>query len=157
MKRIARDSILLLSMVLPLAGHATMNVKATVNKKASILKKMHKKASKALVNAAQDKSYVAFLQADKERRHEHKAQIDKVSLNVQKKFHVEEMCLIDAAGPELARIVGKEVADDLSPDESGADFFKPRFDTKVRKTYTSAGYMSPDADKWVKYICNEKV
>jgi len=51
----------------------------------------------------------------------------------------------------LTRIVGNEIApdSDLSPDESGAVFFKPSFAKKARSTYISPLYMSPDADKWV--------
>jgi len=132
-----------------LANAANANPKSIVNKKAAIIKKMHSKAKKALVNAAQDKSYASYMMASKDKRHEHEDSINKVSLHVQSKFHVAEMCLIDANGPELARIVGKEIAHDLSPDESGAGFFKPGFATKAKKTYTSDIYMSPDANKWV--------
>lgn len=124
-------------------------VDGLVAQKAAIVAKLHKKAQKALINAAQDKSYAAFMSSNAADRHEHKDRIDQVSLKVQDKFHVEEMCLIDAAGPELARIVGKEVADDLSADESGAVFFKPGFELNAKKAYISPIYMSPDANKWV--------
>jgi len=150
MIKLINSSIILIAIITPvLALSAAPKANSIVNKKAAILKKMHSKASKALVNAAQDKSYANFMTADKAKRHEHSQAINKVSLNVQKKFHVEEMCLIDANGPELARIVGRKVATDLSPDESGADFFKPGFETKPKKVFTSRLYLSPDANKWV--------
>ncbi|RRJ84075.1 PDC sensor domain-containing protein [Aestuariirhabdus litorea] len=122
---------------------------ALVAKKAAIVEKVHKKAKKALVNAAQDKSYSEFLAAAPEHRHSLRGRIDEVSLNVQKKFEVEEMCLIDVGGPELARIVGNQIATDLSEDETSAIFFRPGFDAKPRTVFISPIYMSPDADKWV--------
>ena len=139
---------LLVGLAAP-SAFAAGEPQALVAKKASILGKMHKKAEKALVNAAQDKAYSNFLTANDHDRPAAKSRLDKVSLHVQSKFHVEEMCLIDVNGPELARIVGQEVANDLSPDESGAVFFKPGFDKKPRTVYTSPLYMSPDANKWV--------
>lgn len=118
---------------------------ALVKKKAAILDRMHDKASKALVNAAQDEAYASLAHGE----HAAKERVDKVSLKVQSQFHVEEMCLISKDGPELARIVGREVATDLSPDESGAVFFQPSFQLKPRKAYISPIYMSPDANKLV--------
>ena len=138
------SSILLLPQYALSAG-----VDGLVAKKAAIVARLHKKAKKALVNAAQDKSYADFVGAEPSGRGQYQARIDKVSLNVQKKFAVEEMCLIDANGPELARIVGQEIANDLSPDESGAVFFKPGFDAKPKSVYVSPIYMSPDANMWV--------
>lgn len=124
--------------------------KGLVAKKASILAKMHSKASKALVNAAQDKGFADYFHAgDDASRSKAKQRVDKVSLHTQKKFHVEEMCLIDAKGPEIARIVGNKIASDLSADESGADFFKPAFATDNKKVFTSKVYVSPDVNKWV--------
>ncbi|MEH6472927.1 MAG: hypothetical protein V7752_16930 [Halopseudomonas sp.] len=142
---IALSSSVLLTSSYSLAA----NVDAAVAKKAAIVSKLHKKAKKALVNAAQDKSYADFVAASKNDRPQLQGRVDTVSLNVQKKFQVEEMCLIDANGPELARIVGQEIANDLSPDESGAVFFKPGFDAKPRTVHVSPVYMSPDANKWV--------
>lgn len=123
-----------------------------VVKKAAILSTMHRKAMRALVNAAQDRSFESYFHAhDDQGRRTAKDRIEKVSLATQSRFHVEEMCLIDAAGPEIARIVGSEVAPDseLSPDESGADFFGPAFAEKPRQVYVSQPYLSPDAVKWV--------
>lgn len=143
-------SLCLVSMAFSAPTHAAVKPKSEVAKKASIIMKMHKKASKALVNAAQDKGFSAYFHAsDDAGRAKAKARVDKVSLHTQKKFHVEEMCFIDAAGPELARIVGNKIASDLSPDETGADFFKPSLALAAKKVFTSAVYVSPDANKWV--------
>lgn len=121
-----------------------------VVKKASILEKMHQKASKALVNAAQDEIFNKYFSAkDDAVHHQLKKDIDQISLNVQSNFNVEEMCLIDASGKELSRIVGKEIATELSADESGAAFFKPGLDRKVKTVHVAPPYMSADVNKWV--------
>jgi hypothetical protein len=141
--------VLMLSFMAYQPVTVAASAKGLVAKKAAIIKSLHKKAKKALVNAAQDNSYADFMLAEGATRETLRPKIDKVSLNVQKKFKVAEMCLIDAKGPELARIVGNEIANDLSPDESGAVFFAPGFSQKPRTVYISPLYMSPDADKWV--------
>ncbi len=82
-------------------------------------------------------------------RNQIKPRIDQISLSVQSRFHVEEMCLINPEGAELSRIVGREIADDLADDETGASFFAPGFATPVRKVHISPIYMSVDANKWV--------
>ncbi len=129
---------------------ASGEVKALVAKKASILSKMHKKARKALVNAAQDDAYSQFAaHGDASADAALKAKVDQVSLAVQSRFHVEEMCVIGADGKELARVVRQSIADDLSPDETGANFFAPGFALKPREAFISPVYMSPDALKIV--------
>lgn len=135
----------------------SFNVYADINsskklaaKKAAIIKTLHKKATKALVNAAQDKNYVNYLEAQNPKNKDTlRKKVDQISLNVQQRFHVEEMCLIHKDGPKLARIVRNKVAYDLSPDESSAVFFAPGFSLKPRRSYISPIYMSPDADKLV--------
>jgi len=149
MKNSIVSAALAVSLIVAAPAALAIDSKGLVAQKVAVITKLHKKASKALVNAAQDQGYIDYMASAKADRHEHQPRIDKVSLKVQEKFHVEEMCLIDANGPELARIVGKEVANDLSPDESGAVFFKPGFALKPKKAYISPVYMSPDANKWV--------
>jgi len=127
-------------------------LQAFVTKKAATISTIHTKAKRALANAAQDHSFAAYYSAhDGEGRHGAKQRIEQVSLATQSRFHVEEMCLIDAAGPEIARIVGNAIApdSDLSPDESGASFFEPAFAEAPRHVHVASPYMSPDADKWV--------
>lgn len=125
-------------------------VDSLVARKSAIINSMHRKARKALVNAAQDKAFVEYYAAhDDGHRHSAKQKIDRISLKVQSRFNVEEMCLIDANGAEISRIVGDAIAHDLSPDESGATFFDPAFRLEPRRVLTSRIYLSPDADKWV--------
>lgn len=128
----------------------TSDVEATAARAAATLERLHHNASKALVTAAQDKAFGAYFHAhDHDSRKESKARIDRVSLSVQERFHVEEMCLIDPSGAEISRIVGKEIAHDLATDEADAPFFAPGFETEHRKVYISPIYLSPDADRWV--------
>jgi hypothetical protein len=122
-------------------------VKSLAAKKVAIVSRLHKKASKALVNFAQDKVFGQYYGGDKSV----KAAIEKLELRVQSKFHVEEMCLIGENGHEVSRIVADMIApdSDLSTEEASAPFFKPGFAMAAKKVYISPAYMSPDADKWV--------
>lgn len=120
-------------------------------KKAAIIELMHRKARKALVTAAQDSAYSDYFTDHRSQgeRQALKQRIDQISLRVQSRFHVEEMCLIDPDGAEISRIVGDEIAHDLALDEADAMFFRPGFAQPPRQVHTSPIYMSPDAKKWV--------
>ena len=121
-----------------------------VAQKAATIERLHFKAKKALVTAAQDKAFEHYFHAhNHEERGEIKPRIDQISLAVQSRFHVEEMCLIDPRGAEVSRIVGREIADDLADDETGAIFFAPGFSSPAHKVHISPIYMSVDANKWV--------
>ncbi len=145
-------AVVLLAAASPTAGASERELEGFVTKKAATISTMHTKAKRALVNAAQDRSFAGYYLAEDDRdRHAAKQRIEEVSLSTQSRFHVEEMCLIDAAGPEVARIVGNAIAPDseLSKDESEASFFKPAFAEAPKRVYVTRPYMSPDADKWV--------
>jgi methyl-accepting chemotaxis protein len=64
---------------------------------------------------------------------------------------IDEVCLIDANGPEQARQVKGEVApiDDLSEDESDAPFFAPTFRLATDEVFQATPYVSPDSGRWV--------
>lgn len=133
-----------------LAGETELT--ALLAKKSAILARMHKKARKALVNAAQDKAFVNyFVATEPQARTAAKQTIQQVTLNVQSDFHVEEMCLIAPTGKEITRIVGNRIAPDseLSPDETMEIFFEPGFATNAKRVYVSPPYMSHDAHRWV--------
>ena len=132
------------------AQASTSTVERTVLEKAATINLLHRKAKKALVTVAQDKSFGSYFSAHSHaEQHEAKERIEKISLATQSKFAVEEMCLIDPQGSEITRIVGREIADDLSNEEASAVFFEPGFAQRPRKVHISPLYMSPDADKWV--------
>ncbi len=122
--------------------------------RASLVERYHKKASRSLVTAAQDevfKNY--FLTTGAAEKKPLKEQIDQISLAVQAKYKVDEMCLIDAKGQEISRIVYREVAPDkdLSNEEASAPFFKPSFEQDGKQVHVSETYMSADSLRWV--IC----
>ena len=141
-----------LSQCLGVAARAAPaeSLSSLVARKAAILSGMHRKARKALVTAAQDEAFADYFHDHGEHhRHAAKQRIDSISLKVQSRFNVEEMCLIDVNGVELSRIVGDRIAHDLSADESGAVFFRPGMALEPRHTLVSPVYLSADADKWV--------
>lgn len=144
-------SFCVLIALAPSASATVDRLESVVAKKAAIVEIMHRKARKALVNAAQDRTYGEYFghsRSDGE-RDAIKGRIDRISLRVQSRFHVEEMCLIDPEGAEISRIVGNQIADDLSDEEAQAIFFAPGFAQGHRQVHTSPAYISPDVDKWV--------
>lgn len=121
-------------------------------KKTSILKKKHKKAKKALVNAAQSTVFKDYFSAtDPAQKADLKKKIDNISLQVQSKFKVDEMCMIDHAGQEISRIVADKIApdNDLSNSEAEAPFFAPAFKLKKKQVVVTPIYMSADVNRWV--------
>ncbi len=133
-------------------SYAATSAEKLVAKKASIVSKMHKKAKKALVNSAQDNVFGEYFHSTSDpAKAQSKTRIQGLTLRVQGKFHVDEMCLIAIDGVELTRIVGNEIApdSDLSLDETGAIFFAPGFALKKKESLVSPTYMSPDAMAWV--------
>ncbi|MDF1585499.1 hypothetical protein [Marinimicrococcus flavescens] len=139
-----------LSLAAAEATAGVPEVQALVARKAGILDLLHHRARKALVNAAQDEAFGAyFTEHDHGAREKHKHRIDQVSLAVQDRFQVEEMCLIDPNGHEISRIVGKDIAHDLSTEEASNAFFAPAFEQRPRTVYVSPIYISQDVHKWV--------
>lgn len=122
-------------------------VKKLATQNAAIISKFHKRAKRALVTSAQDKTFRDYFTSSAP----DKNLIDTLSLSVQRSFNVEEMCLINNQGHELSRIVGNKVEskDQLSTEEASAIFFKPSFATPVREVFLSPIYLSPDVNKWV--------
>jgi hypothetical protein len=118
--------------------------------KAGALEVIHRKAERALIGVAQDPSYGQYFQAsDAAEQDQLKDRIDQISLETQRKFDVGEMCLINAKGHEISRIVEGAVADDLSTEEAKNIFFGPGFAERARSAYVSPIYISPDVHRWV--------
>ena len=135
---------------MPHQASADAGLQSLLERKAATIERLHFKAKKALVTAAQDETFAQYHYAHSdEEKTTHKSKIDQISLSVQDRFQVEEMCLIDPNGAEISRIVGKKIADDLAEDEASASFFAPGFAAAPRKVHVSPTYMSADADKWV--------
>jgi hypothetical protein len=102
------------------------------------------------VTAAQDQTFRQYFEAktDSERA-TLRERIDLISLAVQSKFAVEEMCLINETGTEISRVVEGEIAYDLSTEEASANFFAPTFAENPREVYLAPIYVSPDVHRWV--------
>jgi len=129
---------------------APASVDELLAKKVAVLRILHGKAKKALVNAAQDHTFERYFTSEHaHHRRELKDRIDRIALAVQDRSHTEEMCLIDPNGHEISRIVGDRIAHDLSQDEAAAPFFKPGFAHPPRSVLVSPIYLSVDAHKWV--------
>jgi len=139
--------------VLGLATPAAADVdalRAFVARKAGVVELLHNKAEKALVTAAQDATFREYFEASSDaERLRLRERIDHIGLAVQKQFAVEEMCLIDETGTEISRIVGSEIAYDLSTEEASAAFFAPSFAAEPKSVHLSTIYLSPDAHRWV--------
>src|SRR5688572_12281635 len=145
-------SIALTSFVQPAIADAG-SAAALSAKNAAIIRNMHNRATKAIVQVAQDPAFPSYFEAllhgHSHGLHEAKVRIDQISLATQERFHVEEMCLIDTTGTEISRIVANQIAYDLSTEEADNEFFAASFDREPRSTYIAPLYISPDAFKWV--------
>lgn len=125
-------------------------LRAFIVRKAGVLELLQSKAERALVTAGQDQTLRGYFEARSDgERARLRERIDRISLAVQERFAVEEMCLINEDGAEISRIVGDEIADDLATDEADAIFFAPAFAQEPRTVYVSPIYLSPDAERWV--------
>lgn len=121
-----------------------------VARKAAVLEMLHRKARTALVTVAQDKSFRDyFTTTSPSARSRLKDRIDRISLEVQRQFHVNEMCVIRPDGSEVSRIAHDAIADDLDDAERDRPFFRPGFALNLRTVYQSPPYLSPDTRGWV--------
>ncbi len=135
------------------AGAAFADEQATinlVNQKTNIIENMHSKAQRALVTAAQDRVFPEYFTPGTD-KHTLKSRIDNVSLAVQSRFEVDEMCVIDEKGNEHSRIIGKAIAPDadLSTEEASAPFFKLAFALQPKQVAVAPLYVSADTQRWV--------
>ena len=78
--------------------------------------------------------------------------IERQVVYLQRTFAIDEICVIDANGVEIARGVLGELAgpQDLSDEEASAPFFAPTLALPNGEVYRSGEpYMSPDTNRWV--------
>ncbi len=105
-----------------------------------------------LITNSQNPAYINYF-TDKERQDFWLEEINKAVMHITASFPsmIDEVCRIDQAGAEIARVVGKEQAEkhDLSHDETGAPFFKPALDLNRGQVHQSQPYVSADTDRWV--------
>jgi hypothetical protein len=132
------------------AAEPRMPLEALVAKKAGIIDLLHHKASRALVTVAQDAAFESyFLAGDQSHRHAAKSRIEAITLEVESRFRVAEMCLIGLDGAEITRIVGRKIAHDLSLDEASSIFFAPGLATPHRRVFIAPIYLSADVHRMV--------
>ncbi len=125
-------------------------LRSLVAMKAGVVELLHTKAERALVTAAQDEAFRQYFEAKTDaERGALRERIDHISLAVQSRFAVEEMCLIDETGTEISRVVNKKIAYDLSSEEASANFFAPTFAEEPRQVFLAPIYVSPDVHRWV--------
>ena len=140
---------LVVAMSMPAQAQAE-DLAAFIAARAGALEVLHRKAERSLVGVAQDPSYSDYFKTvSEDDRQKLKQRIDQISLETQAKFDVSEMCLINAKGHEISRIVEGEIADDLSTEEAQNIFFDPGFAQESRTAYVSPIYISPDVHRWV--------
>jgi hypothetical protein len=155
MSMISRGAARFLALAVPLialspAKADVEGLRAFVAMKAGVVDLLHTKAERALVTAAQDQTFRQYFEAKTDSaRAALRERIDHISLAVQSKFSVEEMCFIDETGTEISRVVNNEIAYDLSTEEASANFFAPTFAEKPREVYLAPIYVSPDVHRWV--------
>jgi diguanylate cyclase (GGDEF)-like protein len=80
------------------------------------------------------------------------ADIQQLVVYLQRTFAIDEICVIDANGVEIARGVLGELAgpEDLSDEEASTPFFAPTIALNNGEVYRSTEpYLSPDTNRWV--------
>ncbi len=123
-----------------------------LNEKASVFRTLNMKASRNLLNAARVTAFKEYFSTkDPAERARLKKKIQKISLSAQKRFKVDEMCLISTDGREITRIVFDKIAPDneLSRDESDAPFFKASVKKGTKGVHVQDPYLSSDSKRWV--------
>jgi diguanylate cyclase (GGDEF)-like protein len=90
--------------------------------------------------------------ADEAARSAALADIEQLVVYLQRTFEIDEICVINANGVEIARGVLGELAgpEDLSDEEASTPFFAPTMALNNGEVYRSTEpYISPDTDRWV--------
>jgi signal transduction histidine kinase len=137
-----------------------------VQTKANLINDLHYRAAQDLLFAVKNSVFVRYfdlpdsmagdvyksgvLQFTPEQRLV-KNELDQWIYNFQKRFNVDETCLIDPRGQEITRVVLQNIAPDknLSYSEWMTPFFRPSFQNNVDHVYYQYPYVSPDTKRWV--------
>jgi signal transduction histidine kinase len=137
-----------------------------VQTKANLINDLHYRAAQDLLFAVKNSVFVRYfdlpdsmagdvyksgvLQFTPEQRLV-KNELDQWIYNFQKRFNVDETCLIDTRGQEITRVVLQNIAPDknLSYSEWMTPFFRPSFQNNVDHVYYQYPYVSPDTKRWV--------
>ena len=151
--RAAGPALPAMGMVLLLAAPAIADVpqiKELVSRKAEVLTNMHRKASSAIVNVAQDAAFVDYFKAtDETARAALKQRIEAITLTTQANFHVGEVP--DRQGRGRANPYCRQQGCHRSflRRNSSNLFFVPAMAQRPRTAYVTPAYISADVHKWV--------
>ena len=127
------------------------SLETTFKKVSNILERRHKKASTAVVGVRRSKAIQGFFDGTSKDKVKDLKKIEKMSLHTHTKYKMDEMCVINDKGHEVARIVNNQIApaSDLSKEEASAPFFAPTFKLADKKVHIESPYMSPDSERFV--------
>ncbi len=135
-------------LILP-ASAAESDIVTLAETKAAQLARMQMKAAQVLVKIANDQFLGQYFDSTPDERRVNRHKLFEFLQSAQSRFHVEEMCLIDAKGRELARIVSGDVDGNLSADASGNLFFKSGMAKPPKQVQIGPVYHSKDVQRWV--------
>lgn len=128
-------------------------LKSSARKVSSMLKRRNKKASSAVVGVRRSKAVKAYFSSSQSPAAQAKnlKKIEKMSLHTHTKYKMDEMCVINKDGQEIARIVDNAIApsSDLSSEEASAPFFRPSMALSDKEVHIEYPYMSPDSARFV--------
>ncbi len=105
-----------------------------------------------LLTTARNPAFLRFYQAETpEEQESWRREAEQAILHLTTAFQgmIDESCFIDGSGAEKARVVADQVAppEDLSPDESGAAFFRPTMDASPGEVAVVGPYVSADSER----------
>lgn len=142
-------------------------MQSQVRLKANLINTLHSRASEDLLFAVKNPAFVEYFELPETRadniysdegvmqftnnQRTIKNELDQWIYEFQKKFHIDETCLIDHTGQEHTRLVLTDIApdEDLSSEENASPFFTPSFNANKNEVYIQSPYVSPDTERWV--------
>ena len=121
---------------------------------AAALDALAERASSAMLLTRRDSAYARYFESAAHSSQPNLAALADVTKTLDtlhSMFNIDEACVIDAHGVEFARQVGGQLAagTELSPDESGNDFFAATLRLREGQIYRSpVPYLSEDTHEW---------
>ena len=148
-----QKKVIVLFLLIPLADVGLADeLTSSFNKLKSKIERRHQTATTAVVSVRRNKNLEKlFNTTNRVEATKAVKKIEKMSIATYRKYKMDEMCIINNKGHEVARIVNDKIAppEDLSHEEASAPFFAPTLNLKDREVHVSDPYMSPDSKRWV--------
>ncbi len=129
---------------------AGMRARQAAEVRAQAVTQEVRKMKQLLLATAVNPVFREYFQAPpgSEAREKLKKEADKALQSLNRSFRnmVGESCFIQQGGQELARVVFEDIApaEDLSPEEADAPFYKPAMEAAERQVIVNGPYLSPD-------------